>query len=197
MKAVIPELPDFIVEWRKRTGADRYDELWDGVLHMGPTPNRAHQEFEWALETWLRMHWAPVSSGKVYHEVNVAAEGRWPENYRVPDVVLLTTERLVIDRNEYFDGAPSAVVEIHSPGDEAYEKLPFYASIGVPEVWIIHRDSKQFELYELATGEYRRQEPTAGWFRSSLGIQFQTAPENKLRIQLSADVASQRLLPEG
>lgn len=63
------------------------------------------------------------------------------------------------------------------------------------EVWIIHRDSKQCEVDELSGGEYRRQESTAGWFRSTLGIEFQTDSANKLRIQLAGDAASQQLLP--
>ena len=40
----------------------------------------------------------------------------WPNNYRIPDLVLLTPERFDIDCNEYFDGGPDAVVEIRSPG---------------------------------------------------------------------------------
>ena len=47
MKAVMPSVPPEILEWRKRTGADRWDEMWEGVLHMGPTPNYDHQDLEW------------------------------------------------------------------------------------------------------------------------------------------------------
>ena len=43
------------------------------------------------------------------------------------------------------------VVEIQSPGDETYEKLPFYAELGVSEVWIINRDSRSIEVYALRT----------------------------------------------
>ncbi|MGA2257225.1 MAG: hypothetical protein ABSG53_21430 [Thermoguttaceae bacterium] len=35
-----------ILDWRRRTDADRWDEMWDGVLHMPPMPNRSHQELE-------------------------------------------------------------------------------------------------------------------------------------------------------
>jgi hypothetical protein len=55
MKAVMSEVPADILAWRKRTGADRWDEMWEGVLHMPPMPNREHQELEWAMETYLRM----------------------------------------------------------------------------------------------------------------------------------------------
>jgi hypothetical protein len=44
MKAVMSEaLPD-VLDWRRRTGADCWDEMWDGVLHMPPMPNRIHQD---------------------------------------------------------------------------------------------------------------------------------------------------------
>jgi len=36
MKAVIAEVPEDILQQRKRTGADRWDEVWEGVLHMAP-----------------------------------------------------------------------------------------------------------------------------------------------------------------
>src|SRR4051812_10847768 len=116
MRAVMPIVSEDVLALRKRTGADRYDEMWEGGLHMAPVPTRAHQDFEFHLESYLRSLWAPSREGKVYHQINVAPVGGWPNNYRVPDLVLLLSHRFAIDRNEYFEGAPSAVVEIHSPG---------------------------------------------------------------------------------
>ncbi len=34
MKAVMASVPEHILEWRRRTGADQWDEMWEGVLHM-------------------------------------------------------------------------------------------------------------------------------------------------------------------
>jgi Uma2 family endonuclease len=129
-----------------------WDEMWEGVLHMAPMPNREHQDLEWAMETYLRLHWARPQGTRVYHNINVASPGGWPNNYRIPDLVLLTPERFGIDQNEYFEGAPDVVVEIRSPGDESYEKREFYAQLGVPEVWIIDRDRKTPEIYTLRAG---------------------------------------------
>ena len=123
MKAVMPEVPQHVLQWRKRIGADQWDEMWEGVLHMAPSPNRDHQDFEFELEAWLRKHWATPNGCRVYHQINISDPGTWPNNYRIPDLVLLTPERFDIDCNSYFDGGPDAVVEIHSPGDEAYEKV--------------------------------------------------------------------------
>lgn len=198
MKAVIAEIPPETLAWRKRTGNDKFDEMWEGVLHMTPAPKRSHQNFEWELENWLRSHWARPLGNRVYHQVNVAAPGGWPDNYRIPDLVLLTPERFDIDHDAYFEGAPTVVVEIRNPGDETMEKLPFYAQLGVPEVWVIDRDSKTPELYLLESGVYRLQTPAAdGWLQSiATGIRMRGESGNRLALQLAGDAATQRFLPE-
>ncbi len=198
MKAVMPEaLPD-VLAMRRRTGADRWDEMWEGVLHMPPMPNRNHQELEGAIEAWLRVHWTRPRGNKVYHQINLASIGGWPNDYRIPDLLLLTPDRLAIDRNEYFEGPPTAVVEIRSPGDETAEKMPFYAKLSVPEVWVVDRDSKVPELFVLAGGEYKSQGAADdGWLHSAAtGVWLRGEPGAKLVLQLGDDVGTLALLPE-
>jgi Uma2 family endonuclease len=198
MKAVMSEVPADILAWRKRTGADRWDEMWEGVLHMPPMPNREHQELEWAMETYLRLRWARPRKTKVYHNINVASPGGWPHDYRIPDLVLVSPERFGIDRNEYFEGAPDVVVEIRSPGDETYEKLEFYRHLGVPEVWVIDRDSEAPEIYALQAGRYEQRAADAdGWVRSPLTrIELRTDKPGKLTVRLAGEEASREDLPE-
>jgi hypothetical protein len=38
-----------LIEQRQRTGADLYDEMWQGEYHMAPAPHRSHG----LLESWL------------------------------------------------------------------------------------------------------------------------------------------------
>lgn len=186
MKAVMANVPEHILEWRRRTGADQWDEVWEGVLHMAPSPNRDHQDIEGALEFWLRLHWAKPNGCRVYHEINVAEPGAWPNNFRIPDLVLLTPARFDIDCNEYFDGGPDAVVEIRSPDHETYEKFDFYAKVGVLEVWVIDRDTRQPELYELAGNEYQRCNTNSdGWLRSKVAnSEFRVVGGNKFEIRI-------------
>ena len=199
MRAVIADVPQHLLDQRRRTGADQWDEIWDGVLHMAPSPNREHQDLEGALEAWLRQHWARPGGNKVYHQINIAPLDGWPDkNYRIPDLVLLTPDRFTIDRNEYFEGAPTVVVEIHSPGDEAYEKLPFYASLGVPEVWIIDRDTRNPEIHTLRGREYVQQSPAdSGWIRSSAtGIELRSAGSRKVALRMTDNETTRQNLPE-
>ena len=197
MKAVMPVALPGVLAWRKSIGADQWDEMWEGVLHMPPAPNREHQDLEGALEFYLRSRWAPQRGAKVYHQINLAPIGGWDKNYRIPDLLLLLPQRFAIDRNEYFEGAPDVVVEIHSPGDEAYEKLPFYAQLGVPEVWIIHRDTKVPEIHLLRRGRYKKQPDRAdGWLRSpGTGIELRVGQPGKLAVRLAGDEASRQDLP--
>ncbi len=197
MRAVMPTVLPDILAWRKRTGADRWDEMWEGELHMPPAPNREHQDLEGALETYLRQRWAYTRNARVYHQINLAPPGGWPNNYRIPDLVMLLPDRFHIDRNEYFEGAPSVVVEICSPGDESYDKLGFYADLGVPEVWIIDRDRKRPELYVLDAGQYLKQDAgDDGWVLSEMtGIELRHGETGKLVLRLKDDASTREELP--
>jgi len=147
----------------------------------------------------LRLHWARPCGNKVYHQINLAAPGGWPDqDYRVPDLVLLTPDRFHIDHNEYFEGAPRAVVEIHSPGDEAYEKLSFYADLHVPEVWINDRDTKQVELFVVENDVYRQQAAdTDGWMLSkATGIVLKSTGRETLLLQIQDAPGTRAETPE-
>ena len=198
MKGVMSAVPQYVLEWRARTGAEMWDEMWEGVLHMPPVPNRTHQDMQGELYSWLLLHWAHPRGNKVHPPINLASVGGWPHDYRIPDLVLLTPDRFGIDHNEYFEGPPTVVVEIRSPGDETKEKMPFYAALGVPEVWVIDRDTKAPELYVLRGSQYQQQAPDEdGWVQSSAtGVRLRGEPNGKLALQLADDPSTKRLLPE-
>lgn len=146
---------------------------------------------------WLRRRWGRPLHAKVIQQINLASVGGWPDDFRIPDITLLTSDRFYINRNEYFEGPPNRLIEIHSPGDETYEKLTWYAELGVPEVWIIHRDTKKPEIHLLRRGRYRKQRVlTSGWLRSpGTGIELRRAKGNKLGIRLTGDDATREDLP--
>jgi Uma2 family endonuclease len=197
MRAVMPSVPPEILEWRKRTGAHQWDEMWNGVLHLMPAPNNEHQDLEGSLEAYLRLHWARPNRAKVYHNANLAPVGGWPDDYRIPDLLLLTRERFHLNRREYFEGAVDGVIEIHSPDDEAYDKLPFYEDLGVPEAWIIHRDTKEPAIYLLKNGRYRKQRTVQGWVRSPLtGVELRASGSGKVLVRRIGDDSTRAELPE-
>ena len=156
---------------------------------MSPTPNGPHQDFAYDLRDFLKRHWGRPTGGLVRGEFNLttpADEADWRSNYRVPDVVLVAADRRHIDKRTYLVGAPTVVVEIYSPGDESYDKLDFYRDLGVPEVWIFHRDTKETELRVLTGGQYQLAGPDSdGWHVSpATGAAFRPTGAGTLDVRV-------------
>lgn len=198
MKAVIPEVPEHILQERKRTGADRWDEMWKGVLHMAAAPNKRHTRLQVQLHNWLDKYWARPAGNQVDLLVNVASVDGWPHDYRIPDIVLLTPERFAIDRDEYYNGAPTVAVEIRSPGDETWDKMEFYADIAVPEIWVIDRDTRVPQVFRLAGSVYEELDAEADrWLRSPMtGVWLRSGSAGTLEVQMDDDDATRRSLPQ-
>ncbi|OWK34418.1 Uma2 family endonuclease [Fimbriiglobus ruber] len=201
MRAVIADLPKHWLAERKSSEAAQWDEMWNGVLHMPPMPNGMHQDFAFTLGVYLLNRWARPNGGLIRQEVNLTApedEAQWTHNYRIPDLVLVSRDRFPIDKNEYMAGAPLVVVEVRSPGDETYDKLPFYAALGVPEVWVFDRDTRVPEIYALAPGAAYQMLPAGadGWILSpATGIEFQHTGANKVTVRVAGDPATADELP--
>ena len=111
--------------------------------------------------------------------------------------MLLTPDRFAIDCEEYYNGAPTVVVEIRSPGDETWDKMDFYARLGVPEVWVIERDTRLPRLFQLADGEYEELvAATDDWLQSPItGVWLRQGDANNLEVQLGDDTATRQSLP--
>ncbi|MBN9521724.1 Uma2 family endonuclease [bacterium] len=201
MRAVIADMPKHWLAERKNSEAAQWDEVWEGVLHMPPMPNRIHQRFSRDLQAFLQTHWAAPLGAQVDQEVNLTTpedEGHWTLNFRIPDLVLLPPDRFHIDKTEYMAGAPLVVVEVKSPRDETYEKFPFYAKLGVPEVWVFDRDTRAPELYALAAGPaYQAVAAGAdGWAVSAAtGVAFRHAGGAKVAARVGGGAAIE--LPAG
>jgi Uma2 family endonuclease len=198
MKAVMLEVPEQLLEERRRRGADRWDEMWEGVLHMVPPPSLNHQDLEGQLYEWLRTFWVRPRGNRVFTRVGVAPPGGWPHDYRVPDLSLLTADRFDIERETHLEGAPAAVIEIRSPGDETSEKLPFFADLEIPEVWVVDRDTRRPEVHVLTDEGYELQPAGEdGWIHSAAtGIDVRAAENERVALRIAGDDSTARELPE-
>jgi Uma2 family endonuclease len=141
---VPPEL-EALKEKRRRLGQDRHDEVWQGVYLMVPAPGEAH----WLVAQQLAELLGPLAraAGLIPGaEFNLGE----PDDYRVPDAGLHRPE-------VRGDWRPTAalVVEILSPDDESWKKLPFYAAHEVDEVLIVDPAKRSVHWLARSGGEYR------------------------------------------
>ena len=168
MKAVIVHVREEELAQRRRIGLDRWDEMWEGVLHMAPAPNYEHQRILDGLIEYLGPVVRAAGRGTLRSGINVFHEMRGTENYRIPDLTFVARGReFVIAEDGIRGGGPDAVIEIRSPDDETYEKFPFFAALGVVEVIVIDRDTKQPAMYRLTGPQYLAlQQDRDGWLPS-------------------------------
>jgi Uma2 family endonuclease len=141
---------------RAISGADRYDEVWDGELFMTPLPNNEHQVIQGRLAYVLCLVLEKEDGCRVMAGVNVSdrVEG-WTHNYRIPDVAVFLPDTQAQDCDTHWCGGPDFAVEIKSEGDRSELKLPFYSHVGVRELLIVHRDPWSLELFRLQDGTLR------------------------------------------
>lgn len=135
-----------ILERRHRAGLDRLDEVWEGVLHMVPAPTHEHGD----LESQLHQIIGPLARRAGLTMVGQSNLGEGEHDFRVPDSALHRPGA----SGAWHSSAP-LVVEIVSPGDESWEKLPFYAAHDVDEVLIVDPAKRSVDWLGLHEGEYR------------------------------------------
>ena len=177
MKGVILRVDDGDLARRRRTGIDRFDEMWEGVLHMAPAPAFEHQRIVGGIYRFLSPLCEQQGRGVLALGINVFSEGPSTEDYRIADLTFVAAERRhVVAPDGIRGGGPDAVIEVRSPDDETYEKLPFFARLGVREVIVVHRDTKDVEIYRLAGSQFVAvQKDPDGWLRSDvLNVTFAT-----------------------
>ena len=141
---------------RASSDADKWNEVWEGVLVMPTLPNDEHQELQCLLMFPLTELFELKKLGKVRAGVNVTdRHPDWKDNFRGPDVVLYLPENPAINYGSHWVGGPDFLVEIISPGDLAWDKLEFYAEVNSREVLIVDRDPWALELYQLRGGKLK------------------------------------------
>ena len=139
---------------RAATGADHYDEVWDGVYIMAPMANNEHQDFVGFLTGIIQETIRRPRLGKVLPGTNVTdREDDWTLNYRVPDVAVFLNGTRAQNRGTHWFGGPDFAIEVVSVDDNSREKIPFYEKVGTRELLVIDRDPWSLELYRLSDGQ--------------------------------------------
>jgi hypothetical protein len=167
------ELIREFIQDRHEREVDRYDEVWEGVYIVPPIATNSHQSLVAALTAILFNVIVLEARGQVFPGANVSDRRvGWKRKFRGPDVVVVLGGSRAIDCNTHWMGGPDFLVEVQTPGDQTDEKIPFYSEIGVRELLIIHRDTRQLRLYRHNGKELVQVKPSdfqgAKWFVSAV-----------------------------
>ena len=114
---------------------------------MIPAPGHAHARVAQRLAELLGPLARAAGLEATMHEFNLGDSER---DFRVPDGGLHRP-----DAAELWHPTAALIVEIVSPGDETWDKLPFYAKHHVDEVLIVDPEKRSVDWLALAGGEDR------------------------------------------
>lgn len=142
----LPSQLEDLLEHRRRTGVDHHDEVWEGVYHVIPAAGIAHSLVAAQLAGLLGER-ARANGLVVGTEFNL---GGSKDDYRVPDLGVHRDPQSAV-------WVPTAAiaVEVLSPDDDTWKKLPFYARQEVDELLIVDPADHSVTWLALRDGEYR------------------------------------------
>lgn len=178
-----------IIRRRRKTGADRYDEVWDEVYVMSPIADNSHQELAFRIAARISEALGEESGARISAGANFSDRKlKWKKNYRVPDVAVYLPGNPAEDMGSFWHGGPDFAVEIIGHCDRSREKLDFYAKVGVRELLLVDRNPWALELYRLQYGHLGRVEADPDGSLTS-----QAFP---IRLRLTADEPTPRIAIE-
>ena len=143
-----------LIAERQASGADRFDEVWEGTYVMAPLADDEHQELQARLVHYFQI---AAPDAKVRAGVNVSDRAEdWTGNYRCPDVAVFLPGTKAKNHDTFWLGGPDLAVEIVSPHDRTRDKFAFYSTVGVRELLVIDREPWTIELHHPRGGQLVR-----------------------------------------
>jgi Uma2 family endonuclease len=130
--------------------------MWEGELHMVPPASEEHQRIGGELFTVLSSISKRTGLHARYETGVFGARAPDESSFRVPDLVVFDDLARSVRGVE---GRALLVVEIRSPGDETFAKQPFWERVGVGEVVVIDRDSKEVRRWVRTGAQLTEVEP--------------------------------------
>ena len=150
------DLVKALIRKRRATGADRYDEVWNGVYVMAPSADTEHFDLSSDWNFIIKSALPDFKAARVHSGANVSDRSeKWTKNYRFPDVAVFFPNNPAKDMGTYWFGGPDFAIEVISPDDRSRKKLGFYAKVGTRELLLIDRKPWALELYRLTDGELK------------------------------------------
>lgn len=131
-------------------------EIVEGVLYVANVLGYDHQFTVTKLTSRMDVFVTDHKLGVILNapfEVHLAERSRPVQ----PDVLFLTTEQQPPPGTQFFEGAPTLIVEVISPSSIRLDrqiKFDAYERAGVAEYWLADPKTRAVEVYTLENGEY-------------------------------------------
>ena len=132
-----------LIAHRRALGLDGFDEVWEGEYHVAPHAHSDHGIISRALGVALD----PFAQRAGLLGLDAFNLGD-PRDYRVPDGGFVRGRPGTL-----YVPTAAVVVEVVSPDDETFAKLPFYVAHGVEEVLVALPEQQQVRCFDLTSGE--------------------------------------------
>lgn len=146
------ELERHLIRRRRRTGTDRFDEVWNGVYVMSPMADAQHQGLGGKIAVVCDEAVDSEGLGTTFPGVNVSDRRKgWKKNFRIPDVAVFLKGTAAVCHGAFWVGGPDFCVEIASHADKTWEKVAFYEKTGAQELLVIDRAPWKLTLLRKGT----------------------------------------------
>jgi Uma2 family endonuclease len=151
-------------EWlRMPEVSDAIEEVVNGEVRITPAPPWIHCQVVCNLRRLIdsQVDWREVMVITAQFGLII---GRAPLTSRVPDLAVFE-KNTIVEEDGYIHSAPQLVAEVLAPAETRRgieEKLADYASLGVPEVWVVAPQGMTVEVLCLEKGRLRRVRLLAG-----------------------------------
>ena len=145
-------------EWlRMPEVSDAIEEVVNGEIRIMPAPSRNHAKIVQNLYDLIRPK-VDKRAVEVYCSLFNLIIRRQPLTAREPDLAVFQAST-IIEQDGRIHSAPQLLVEVLSPANtrrDREEKLADYASLGVPEVWVVSPEARTIEVLYLEDGQLHR-----------------------------------------
>lgn len=136
---------------------DAIEEVVNGEIRIMPAPKWNHSEIIQDLGIMFVTQVDQRATRVIWSDFGLIVR-RQPLTSRVPDLAVFDRASIV-QEDGYIHSAPQLIVEVLSPSNTRRameEKLGDYASISVPEVWVLSPEGRTVEVLLLENGFLRR-----------------------------------------
>ena len=145
-------------EWlRMPEVSDATEEVVNGEIRIMPPPKWVHSRIVRNLRRQIEAQVDASAVTVVVEQIGLII-CRAPLTSRVPDVAVFENST-IMEEDGYIHSAPQLVVEVLSPANtrrNIEEKLADYASLGVPEAWLVSPEARTVEVLYLEEGRFVR-----------------------------------------